>query len=109
MKKIIAGLVLGLVLSASGFYFSLPKIKQTSYDQGYAVGNKEGLATGTTAGIAQGVDQVNARIKHDQDIAAEAARKRAAQRKVAAKPKEVEKPVQNWHVIDGKIAEPVKD
>ena len=108
MTKVIIGLVIGALLCGIAGYIEIPKIKQTSYDSGFTAGVKKGTEEGTTAGIAQGIAQVKAQQKqeHDNMVAAqqkqEAAHKRSMKRR-----KKVEPPVQNWHVIDGKISEPI--
>lgn len=109
MKKFIFGLVAGLVIGGIVLYVAVPKVKQTSYDSGFEAGNKQGIATGTTAGIAQGVADLQAKEKHERDSVAVLIQKREATRKAAIKPKKKPEVIQNWHVIDGQIAEPVVD
>ncbi|MCW3124063.1 MAG: hypothetical protein JWQ38_3555 [Flavipsychrobacter sp.] len=111
MKKVFLGLALGLLLSGIALFLIAPGIKQAAYDSGMAAGTKAGIAQGTTAGIAQGIAQVKAeqQQKHDEQVAAEKAAAEKAKAVAARKPKHVEKPQQNWHVIDGKIEAPIKD
>jgi len=110
MKKFFIGLVLGIILSGVACYLAIPGIKQTAYDSGYETGNKKGITTGTNAGITEGIAQVKAIQKHEQDSTAIIQKNWEAQRRAARRHKEQEiKPVQNWHVIDGKIDDPVKD
>jgi hypothetical protein len=107
MKKVFLGLVLGIVLCAIAGYIMLPGIKKTAYDSGYNTGNKEGIASGTTAGIAKGIADIEARQKQQRDSIATVQANLAAKRKALQKPRKVAPPIQNWHVVDGKIAEPV--
>ena len=110
MKKFFIGLVIGIAITAAAGYFMLPDIKQKAYDSGYGEGNKKGIVTGTAAGITQGIAQIQAQQKHERDSIAMVQRNLEAQRRVARKHKEAEiKPVQNWHVIEGKIQDPVSD
>jgi hypothetical protein len=110
MKKLIIGLVLGILVTGVIGFLSLPGIKKAEYDNGFEAGVKKGTADGTAAGITKGIAQVHEEQaqKHKQDSTAAAIRYINAKRKAAMrKPKEVVKPVQNWHVIDGKIDDPI--
>ena len=109
MKKMIIGLALGIVLSGAACYFALPKVKQAAYDSGYETGNKQGIATGTTAGITQGISEILAKQKHAHDSLTAIENKKEASRKAAQKQKEKEelKDIQNWHVVDGRVADPI--
>lgn len=110
MGKFFMGLLVGIILCVLGGLMALPGVKQAAHDSGVAEGTKTGMAQGTTAGIAQGIAQVKAeqKQKHTTDSTAAAHRYQQARRKAAAtKVKEKPKPVQNWHVIDGKIEDPI--
>jgi len=110
MKKIMIGLALGIVLCGAAYFLTIPQVKQAEYDRGYNDGNKKGITAGTTAGIAQGVADMQAQQKqiHERDsIAMVQKQHELAMQKAAAKPKKVVKEIQNWHVIDGKIGDPV--
>ena len=111
MKNIFIGLIIGVVLCGLAGFLALPGIKKTAYDSGVEEGTKKGIAQGTTAGIAQGIAQLKAEQmqKHEQDSLAAVKRYKEARRKAAAmrKPVEKPKPVQNWHVINGKIDDPI--
>ena len=108
MKKVFLGLALGIVVCGVAGFLALPGIKQASYDSGFKAGNQTGIVTGTTAGIAQGVAQVEAREKHEHDSVAVAEKNLEALRlKAAHKAHKVAPVVQNWHVLDGKIADPI--
>lgn len=109
MKKVFLGLFLGLLLSGIIAFLMIPKVKQTAYDNGFNEGNKQGISTGTAAGITQGIAQVQASEQHERDSVAIVEKNEAARIKAAYKPRKVVKPTQNWHVIDGKIADPVTD
>ncbi len=110
MKKMLIGLVIGLVLGVVAFFMAMSGIKQTAYDSGYSAGNKAGITSGTTIGIAQGVAQVKTmEQQHNDSVAAAAEKTKLAMQKSMRKHVKVVKEVQNWHVIDGKIAEPIAD
>ncbi len=108
MKKVFLGMLLGIVLCGAGLAVAYPGIERKAYEEGYAAGNKDGNATGITTGIAQGVAQVNAIIKARQD-SLDAATARAAEKRRAAGRKKAKPPVQNWHVVDGRIGDPVEE
>lgn len=113
MGKFFMGLLTGLILCVLGALLALPGVKKTAYDSGYAEGNKKGMDEGKNAGIKLGMDQLNAQQaeKHRQDSVTAAKRYQAAKRKAAMERKkaaEKPKPIQNWHVIDGKIDEPIR-
>ncbi len=107
MKNLVTGIILGVALCVAAVYLIYPKLKQAAYDTGYNEGIKRGMATGTTEGIAQGVAQVKTEQQRVLDSAAYAQQKLEEKQKKAIKPKKQPAPVQNWHVVDGKIAEPV--
>lgn len=111
MKYFFIGLLLGIVFSVAAFYFmAVPGIKQTEFDSGYAKGIKEGTDKGITTGIAQGVEQVHAELQRVEDSTVAALQQLEAQRKAAQKRQaKKQKPVQNWHVINGKIGDPIVD
>jgi hypothetical protein len=109
MKKILIGLIIGLVLGVAAFFMAMSGIKQTAYDSGYSVGNKAGITSGTTIGIAQGVAQVKAMEQQHADSLAAAEKSKMAVQKSMHKHVKVVKETQNWHVIDGKIADPIAD
>lgn len=112
MKNIFIGLIIGILLCGLGGFLALPGIKKTAYDSGVEEGTKKGMAQGTTAGIAQGIAQLKAEQmqKRQQDSLAAVKRFKEAKRR-AAMTKKVEKPkpVQNWHVINGKIDDPITE
>ena len=112
MKNFFIGLLIGVALCGLAGFLALPGIKKTEFDNGVAEGTKKGIAQGTTEGIAKGIAQLKAeqKQKHEQDSMAVAkkyheARMRAAVLQKTRKPK----PVQNWHVINGKIDDPIID
>lgn len=111
MKNFFIGLVLGILLCGGAYFIFVPQIKQTEYDNGFSAGNKKGTADGTAAGITQGIAQYKADLKqkHDQDSVAAVKKYQAAMRSKAARRviKPVAKPQQNWHVINGKIDDPI--
>jgi type IV secretory pathway TrbL component len=110
MKKIMIGLLIGAVMAGAVCFFMMPDIKKAAYDSGYAAGNKAGMTAGTAAGVQQGIAELKAQQKHEKDsIAADAQKREEAIKKAAAG--KVKKPapiIQNWHVIDGQIAEPIE-
>lgn len=107
MKNVFIGLILGIALcSMLGWFLAVPGVKQAAYDAGFEAGNQKG----TSAGIATGIAEEKAtqkRISDSLTAAAEAERKAA--QKNRPKPKKAQKPIQNWRVIGGKIAEPIPD
>ena len=110
MRNFLIGLLCGLVIAAIAGYLLLPQVKQPSYEAGYAAGNSKGESAGMAAGIAKGVAQVQQEQKRVKDsIAVADKRQEDARRRMATarKKKEVVKVVQNWHVIDRKIADPI--
>ena len=112
MKNLLIGLIIGIVLCGLAGFLVLPGIKKSEYDNGYNEGNKKGLAQGTTEGITKGMAQLKAEQQHkrQQDSLTAVARYHDALRKAAAAKKaEKPKPIQNWHVINGKIDDPIID
>ena len=110
MKTFFIGLILGLAIAGLAGYLLLPDIKHTAHDAGFTEGNKKGIETGTTEGITKGIAQIKAEEKRVQDSISVVQKNLAAQRKAALIRKEKEvKPIQNWHVIDGKIDDPVME
>jgi len=108
MKKVLIGLIIGFLIAGAAGFIVIPGIKQTAYDAGFQDGNKKGVADGTRAGIVQGIADIKAIQKHQQDSVAQVRRNEEEQRKAAARRAKKPAPVvQNWHVIDGKISEPV--
>lgn len=110
--KFFFGLLTGVAICALVGFLSLPGNQKKHYDSGYAEGLKKGTADGTAAGITKGMEQLRAeqKAKHDNDSAAAAKRYLLAKQKAAAERRKAEekpKPVQNWHVIDGKIDDPI--
>jgi hypothetical protein len=106
MKNLLTGLTLGVIIAIVVWLLATPKLKQVAYDQGFAEGRQTGIAAGTLAGIEVGHAKCIAEQARTKDSIT-AARLNAARKKSARKPVEEAKPVQNWHVIDGRIAEPV--
>lgn len=112
MGKFMFGLLTGIVVCALAGFLMMPGIQKKSYDGGYAEGVKKGAADGMTAGVAKGIEQVKSELmaKRAQDSVAAAQRYLLAKQKAAAARRKIEakpKPIQNWHVIDGKIDEPI--
>lgn len=109
MKQIIIGVLIGAILTGLAGFLAMPEIKKTAYDTGFQEGTKGGITQGTAAGITQGIAQVKEeqRLKHQQDSTTAAKKYQEAKRRAAIKPVEKPKPIQNWHVIDGKIDEPI--
>jgi preprotein translocase subunit YajC len=105
MKGFIGGLVLGVVICGIAWFMIMPGMKETSYKSGYDNGNKVGVTTGTAAGIAQAVAE--AAEKRTEDSLAVEKKKMEASARAARKPRKVAPPVQNWHVINGKIGDPI--
>jgi len=112
MAKFIIGLLIGIVLCATAYFLFVPQMKQASYDSGFNAGNKKGIATGTAAGITQGMADLQAQQKQQHDSATAAVKKQeidASAYKASHKPHMAKPVVQNWHVIHGKIMDPVVD
>ena len=112
MGKFFMGLLTGIVVCALAGFLAYPSLKKQAHDSGVEEGTKKGMADGKAAGIKEGMEQLKAEQfhKHQQDSTAAAQRYLAAKRKAAAERKKAEekpKPVQNWHVIDGKIDEAI--
>lgn len=112
MGKFFFGLLTGVIVCALIAFLTVPSMQTKSRDAGYAEGVKKGTADGMTAGIAKGIEQLKSEqlAKHRQDSTAAAHRYMIAKQKAAAARRKVEakpKPIQNWHVIDGKIDEPI--
>lgn len=110
MKNFFIGLVTGLILCVAAGILIQPGMKQAAHDEGYAAGMKKGEETGKAAGIVKGQADLLAeqKAKHDAEVAAANAKAAEQARIAKAKTKvKVVKVQQNWHVIDGKIAEPV--
>ena len=106
MLKVLIGLVLGIVVCGAVVYYNIPDFKQNAYNTGYNAGIKAGVDSGTTAGITKGIAEIQAKEQHERDSIA-LVTKQDSIAKANAKPKHIVHPVQNWHVIDGKIADPV--
>ena len=110
MKNFFIGLVTGLILCVAAGILAYPNLKQTAHDEGYAAGMKKGEETGKAAGIVKGQADMQAAMnaKHEAEVAAAKAKAEEQARIAKAKARvKVVKPTQNWHVIDGKISEPV--
>lgn len=110
MKRFFLGLAVGILSGGAVFFIVESKIKEAAFDKGYHVGLMKGIDTGTIVGIAQGVAKVHSEQKQHHDSVAAVEKKKAALQKAAAaarKPVKVDRPIQNWHVIDGKIDRPV--
>jgi hypothetical protein len=113
MKNFLIGLVLGILLiGAVGYFIFLPDAKDASYKTGYQDGNTKGTADGKAAGITEGMAQTEAKYQHQRDSIAQADSTQALaerEKKAAEAKMHRVKPVQNWHVINGKIGEPIKN
>jgi len=108
MKKVFLGMGIGIILCGAAGFLVVPKVQQEGYTNGYAIGSKEGREEGMKAGIAQGVAELKAMQKHEQDsLANERIKQEERMRAARAKRKPAPAPIQNWHVIDGKIGDPV--
>ena len=107
MKNFLIGLLIGIVLCSVACFLVFPTIKETAYNTGYDAGNKKGISTGTATGITQGIAEMQARQKHERDSLSIVEKNQAVIWKATHKPKKVVEQVQNWHVIDGKVADPV--
>lgn len=105
------GLLLGVSICVATGYVMIPKMKQTEYDLGVAIGRKQGMETGMTAGMDKGREEARAEYRREQEAAQASARARdEEQRQNAArarKPRPM--PIQNWHVRGNQIAEPIRD
>lgn len=107
MKNFSLGFFIGIAIACGVMFLGvIPSFKKSSYDVGYAAGNIAGINDGIKTGIAKGVEQVRQQQIQDSLRLNEQSRKNleAATRK---KNRRQPEPVQNWHVIDGKLAEPV--
>lgn len=110
MKNLLLGLLIGITFCAAVGYIMYPRISQTLHDSAYQEGVRVGADSGIIKGISQGMDQAHVAQQRREDSIAEMQRKEAERRKAAARKVHKEPaPVQNWHVIDGKIADPVVD
>lgn len=107
MKKVTIGLSAGLLLCGLAVYVAVPMIQQAAYKNGYNAGDARGLIDGKAAGITQGISEIRAHEQQVRDSIAAEQHKEAALHKQRHKPIRVERPIQNWHVIDGKIADPI--
>ncbi len=108
MKYWFIGLVTGLILCAIAYYMLAPAIKKTAYDNGFVAGTTEGIATGKTEGITAGIAACKADIQRRQDSVS-VAKQQASRKSASRKARKPAGPIQNWHVINGKIAEPIPD
>jgi len=110
MKKVLYGLLAGVVLCGAAYFLVVPKIEKKSYENGYTAGNKTGVEIGTSAGIEQGMKKLEAMQQQQQAQEQQLSEKkhqsalRAAHRAAKAEPS-----VQNWHVRGDKIAEPIEE
>jgi flagellar biosynthesis/type III secretory pathway protein FliH len=113
MGKFFMGLLAGVILCALAGFLMYPNVKKQAYDSGVEEGAKKGMADGRAAGIKEGMAQLQAEQmqKHRQDSMNAVQRSLAAKRKAAAERMKAEdkpKPVQNWHVINGQIDDPIQ-
>ena len=100
MKKILIGLIAGLVLGAFVVFLYIPTFEKHAYDCGKEKGLKEGNAKGITIGITQGRAQIKAEQKKYADSVSAVIAWRQAQKLRALKlRKKVIKPTDNFHVI----------
>ncbi|MES2479388.1 MAG: hypothetical protein V4561_09885 [Bacteroidota bacterium] len=112
MKNLVIGIILGIVISAVGGYLAFPKFKKAAYDEGFAVGNTEGVKTGTAAGIEEGIAQGAAKQmaeqKHVADsLSAVITQHNEVMQKARRKPVEKKPEIENWRVLGGQIGEPI--
>jgi len=107
MKNFSLGFVIGLVVTCAVVFLGIvPSIKQSTYDKAFAAGNTSGTNAGIKIGIARGVEQVRQRQVQDS-IHADALNRKAMEAAARKRSRTKPQPVQNWHVIDGKIADPI--
>jgi hypothetical protein len=114
MKNLVLGMVLGAAIASLGSYLYFPKFKQAAYDDGYSIGNKEGIAKGTALGIDEGIAQSATKQLADQKMMQDSMnavieKVKASSRIIIRKPKEEKPLIQNWRVLGGQIAEPIAD
>jgi hypothetical protein len=109
MKNLFIGLAIGVILCGLACFLAMPGVKQTAYDSGFKAGNIKGIAAGKATGINEGIAEIKSEQKQASDSLAvdEQQKREEALQRAARKPKKLVKEVQNWHVIDGKIAEPI--
>jgi hypothetical protein len=111
MKNILIGLVLGILLTGVVCYFVfLPDIKDKTYKTAYDEGSKKGFADGRDTGMAAGITATEqkfaAAAAHERDSLA-TVQKNMEEMQKAAQKKHTVKQVQNWHVIDNQIGDPI--
>ncbi len=108
MKNFFVGLIIGVVICGIIGFVMHPKVKKAGYDEGYKTGTEEGMAQGTKQGIAEGIERLKAEQQHTQDSIALVRERIEAERRAAARRRyKKPEPVQNWHVVNGKIGEPI--
>ena len=85
-------------------------VQKTDYAIGFQAGKKVGDSTGLALGAVQGYGKAKTEQKRFDDSLASVAKERslALQRNARKRKKEAKTAiVQNYHVIDGKIGEPI--
>ena len=107
MKNFFLGSLIGAAITFAIIWFGImPGTKQTAYETGFSAGNAAGTDAGTKAGIVKGIEQVREIEQQDSLRMAELNRK-ALEAAAAKRQRRKPQPVQNWHVIDGRIADPI--
>lgn len=107
MKNFSLGFAIALAIACAIVFLGvIPSVKRSAYDKGFAAGNASGTESGIKIGIAKGVEQVR-ESKVQDSIRIEALNRKASEAAAKKRTNTRTEPVQNWHVIDGKIAEPI--
>lgn len=109
-NNFLMGLFLGLVIVGGANYFIVqPQLQKSAYEKGQEAGRREGVASGISIGVSEQEAKFKAELKRASDSSLAALNSERATRKAAARVKRTPRPVQNWHVIDGRIADAIPE
>ena len=107
MKNFFLGSLIGAAVTLAIIWFGIvPGTKQTAYESGYSAGNAAGIDAGTQAGLVKGIEQVRQQEQQDS-LRMDELNRKALDAAAAQRQRRRPQPVQNWHVIDGRIADPI--
>jgi len=101
MKKILIGLIAGMVLGAFVVFLYIPTFEKRAYDRGNEKGLNEGNAKGIAIGITQGIAQIQNEQKRSADSvsAVRFAQQQAQKLRASKLSRKVVKPTENFQVI----------
>ncbi len=109
MRNSLLGLLVGMLATGLFVYFyEIPKSNKLA-DEKYTAGCRVSDSTGMKKGYSLGYAQAKLEQKQAEDkLAAEKKAKEDARHHAWLRAQKTPKPIQNWHVYEGKIADPIE-